>query len=175
MVNRSKSLTLTALAVGLASLAAGVPYAGNPEAKRLYVSHVELTSICRGLGFDPDVYTAARVKVVDEMGQPVKGARVSGTFTGCQQHDMFSANTNSDGETVIRGQVRKCRCVYTFTVTSVRKRGWAYVASVPSPTASDCLCDCALVKQKSDREFLASEPLKPDRVSRMVAVQTSGR
>ena len=139
MVKRWEWLMFTVLAAGLAVVAAGAIYAAHTQVDiPMYVGQITLG----GFAYHGPTKTAASVQIVDQSGQPVSGAMVTGTFTGCDETRKSSDTTDAGGNAFILGRVRKCGCVYTFTVTSVTKSGWTWVPPDPLPSDSRCLCDC---------------------------------
>jgi hypothetical protein len=150
MVRYSKWHVFVGLVVGLAVVLGSALYAANPQpTKPLHVASVEVSVIITyphlssgGPSAPANIYTAARVKIVDQGGQPVRGANVTGKFTGCDEDGTASAKTNDDGFAVVKGRRRKCGCVYTFTVTGVTKSRWTWNRPDPLPKDSRCLCGC---------------------------------
>jgi hypothetical protein len=139
MLKHSKSLIFLAVAAGLAVVAGGAIYAAHAQVDMpMYVGNIQLG----GFAFRGPTKTAASVLIVDQLGQPVSGAMVTGTFTGCGENRKSSDTTDGGGKAFILGRVRKCGCVYTFTVTDVTKSGWTWVRPNPLPSHSRCLCGC---------------------------------
>ncbi len=149
MVKHTKRLTFAVLATALAVVAGGALYAANAQVgKPMFVASVAVGG-SHGGRLAPIVATAA-VDIVDQAGQPVNKAKVTGRFTGCGEDYQASAMTGNlfghhrtVGRAFITGQPAECGCVYTFTVTSVTKPGWTWNAPSPPPSNSGCaLCDC---------------------------------
>ena len=147
MVKRSKWLMFATFSLGLAAAAGSALYAANAQTDLpLHVEYVVVGWFEKfTYGFGGPVihyYAAAQVRIVDQVGQPVSGATVTGTFTGCGQVRKASGTTDTYGFAFIPRGLRKCGCVYTFTVTSVTKDGWMWNPSDPLPSGSRCLCGC---------------------------------
>jgi hypothetical protein len=151
MFKHSKWLRFVASSLGLAVVAGSALYAAKPQGNMpLYVASVELSILITGPGpfqgggpsAPNKIYTSAGVRIVDQEGHPVRGARVTGRFTGCDENDTASSRTGDDGLAVIKGPLRKCGCVYTFAVTNVTKSGGAWNPPDPLPSHTRCLCGC---------------------------------
>jgi hypothetical protein len=139
MLKHSKWLMFTVVAVGLAVVAGGAIYAAHAQADMpMYVGQIQLG----GFAYHGPTKTAASVQIVDQSGQPVSGAMVTGTFTGCGETRKSSDTTDGGGFAFILGRVRKCGCVYRFTVTNVTKNGWTWVRPEPLPSASHSFSGC---------------------------------
>jgi hypothetical protein len=145
MFTRSNWLVFLVPAAGLA-VAAGALYAANsPNNVPLYVASAEVGFVSNHTGGPSGkvrFFTAARVYIVDQGGQPVSGARVVGTFSGCGQEFTASGQTDTNGIVIIKKGHRKCGCVQTFTVTEVTKSGWKWSPPDPLPGQSRCVCGC---------------------------------
>ena len=143
MVKHSKWLMLAAVAAALAVVAGGALYAAHAQVGTpMYVAEVSVIAFHGG--FKAPRFTSARVLILDQGGQPVSGATVTGRFTGCGNNYSGSETTDQDGVAIIRGRRRQCGCVHTFTVTDVTKSGWDYIPPDPPDSASACLCgDCS--------------------------------
>ena len=151
MLKRSQWLTFVVLSFVLAVVAGRALYAANTQGNMpLYVASVEVGIIITGPppfstggpSAPSKIYTAAFVQIVDQDGQPVRGTRVTGKFTGCDENETASARTGDDGIAVIKGRLRKCQCDHTFTVTSITKIGGSWDPTDPLPSQTRCLCGC---------------------------------
>jgi hypothetical protein len=148
MHKHSKWLKFVALSVGLAAVTGGTLNAANAQGEMpLHVAIVEVDSLCvwtraRHGTFHCREFIAAYVQIVDQQGQPVGGAQVTGTFTGCDKNDTASARTNDGGFAIVKGRRLECGCVHTFTVTRVTKNGGEWRPTNPLPSNSRCICGC---------------------------------
>jgi hypothetical protein len=157
--NRGRVLLAAAIGSGLFWSGLGLPnpaQAQGPDpATQLKVSNVigGWTYGARG-----KKQGRAVVDIVDGNGNPVNGALVVGNFSGCFTLNGVSdttetvcwtdanGNTNCvDGKVVILGKyhncsTRKTNCLFTFTVTDVRKDGMTYVP-VEGKTSGGTWCE----------------------------------
>ena len=124
MVKRSRWVAVAAIAVGLATVAAGALYAARMQQTGTLMHAQIVDFYLQDKGLSRGVlYSEATVTVVDQLGIAVPNASVSGTFTQCDQILNTSARTNSDGIARLRGLRWVWCCAKTFTVTSVTKNG----------------------------------------------------
>jgi hypothetical protein len=140
MTKQSKWRAFAAFAATMAVVAGGALYAAHAQVGTpMYVTSV---SVYR---YDGLRFAASRVAVdvivVDQAGQPVKGAKVTGTLSGCSMKDRTLSGTTDGGSAQLFGPKMRCGCTYTFTVTSVTKSGYDWNAPDPLPSDSEQLCD----------------------------------
>lgn len=75
----------------------------------------------------PTVYGVATVTIVDNNGDPVEGAEVTGDFTGDYSGDTgLTATTDANGEAVFTSSTAVKKPSFAFTVTDVVKEGLVY-------------------------------------------------
>jgi hypothetical protein len=124
MVKQSRWFAVAAIAVGLATIAAGALYAARMQQTGTLM-HAQIVDVYQpSNGLDRGVhYSVAKVKVVDQAGIAVRSATVTGTFTQCDQILIASARTGSDGFAYLKGPRFVWCCAKSFRVTSVTKTG----------------------------------------------------
>jgi hypothetical protein len=83
----------------------------------------------------PNNTCKATVTIVDEYGNPVEGATVTGTFSG-DASGTESGVTGSDGEVLISKLVKGTVTTFTFCVTNVTHATFTY-----DPGANVETCD----------------------------------
>ena len=82
-----------------------------------------------------NVNASARVTVVNGLGNPVSGVTVSGQWSGLT-NDSDTGTTDTSGQvTVSSNTVKNPSGVFTFTVGSVAKSGFAYNPSANVETS----------------------------------------
>ncbi|PHN08101.1 Ig-like domain-containing protein [Flavilitoribacter nigricans] len=122
--------TLTAVATdneNASTTSAGVSVTGNATGS---ATHVEVSSVVTGTisAGQGNKYGSATVTVVDNLGNPVGGALVSGTFSGTY-NESASGTTNAQGVTVIQTTATaKGGVTVNFCVDDVSASGLIYDA-----------------------------------------------
>ncbi|PKM78866.1 MAG: hypothetical protein CVU88_08760, partial [Firmicutes bacterium HGW-Firmicutes-13] len=93
----------------------------------IHVSDIDMSFKTAGI----NVNAIAIVTIVDEIGVPVEGATVSGTWSGATS-DKDSGVTDTYGKVSLESnKVKKPKSgtTFTFTVDDVTKEGWKYISS----------------------------------------------
>jgi hypothetical protein len=124
MVKQSKWVALAAITVIMAVIAASALQAARLQqgGTLMHVESVDLHVHFRGMK-NPQPYGHATVRVVDQVGNGVPGAKVAGTFNICGQILKGSETTDSDGFADVPSRHWMTGCCKTFTVDSVIKSG----------------------------------------------------
>jgi subtilisin family serine protease len=103
-----------------AETAAAVSSPDEP-APKIHVENIQVTTSSRSLGKNTLVSATAVVTIHDNAGQPVKGANVSGHWSGATA-DTDSAITGADGTVSVKSNEVKYKngvLTFTFTVDNV--------------------------------------------------------
>jgi hypothetical protein len=80
-------------------------------------------------------HATATVTIVDANDNPVKDAKVSGTWSGLTD-DSNSGTTDGDGKVALDSDsVKNARGTFTFTVDDIAKTDWAYNSTVNVETS----------------------------------------
>ena len=109
------------LAVGVATLACGSAAAQTS----VHVASVDTSVVLAGFGprGTPKYSGEAEVRIVDDLGDPVPGARVTGTFSGdlLRNDRTVSGRTDSDGRVILdlKSTVWGQTITFTFCVDDV--------------------------------------------------------
>ncbi len=108
---------------GRVNASAALIYALSPPAKpKMHIARIDMA---KQTSF-PKTRAAATVYVVNEAGNPVSGASVSGKWSGLT-FDSDTGTTDSGGKTVIYSDWKtKAKGTFTFSVTNMAKAGWIY-------------------------------------------------
>ena len=87
----------------------------------MHVASIELSIKKKG----PRTDAIAKVTIVDEGGNPVDGATVTGTFSG-DANGTESGTTGADGEATIKITVQGSVTTFTFCVDNVTHASFEY-------------------------------------------------
>lgn len=145
--------TLATITAGLTWTAwgSGTVNAEKPQTGQLMrVESIRIGFIHNGVlsgrsGGNSHPHAGALVKVVDDDGEPVHNATVTGNFSGCFMETGVSSKTGRGGVATL-SQRFECEeaCSLAFDVIDVSKKGagnqFDQANSVLS--ATECLCDC---------------------------------
>jgi hypothetical protein len=97
---------------------------GGPGGSEAHVESITLSTKTKG----PKTDAMATVIILDENGDPVSGATVSGTFTG-DASGSASGTTDAGGEVTLKIQVQGSVTNFTFCVDDVTHSSYTYNSS----------------------------------------------
>jgi hypothetical protein len=104
--------------------------AGGPGGTKMHVASIVLSIKKKG----PKTDAIAKVTIVDEGGNPVDGATVTGTFSG-DVNGSESGTTGANGEATIKITVQGSVTTFTFCVDNVTHASIEYA---PGANVEDC-------------------------------------
>jgi len=113
---------------GLSSTDSVSVYVAAPNA--IAVSGLALATIRD----DGPYVVQATVTVKDMMGNPVKDAKVKGSWTGAIRVKDMEANCDKNGVCILKPFSSKVTGTFTFTVTEIRRGGYVYDPNMNSAT-----------------------------------------
>lgn len=93
----------------------------GPTGDKMHVASITLSTKTKGPKWD----AIATVTIVDENGNPVSGATVTGTFSGAASGTK-SGTTDASGEVTLKVNTQGSVGTFTFCVDNVVLSGWTY-------------------------------------------------